>query len=641
MSTVSSPTGRRLRRSVDSANASATHAKADRRAYLVVLLLLSLLAWAPLLYPGYFQVHSGFLPLFNLADLAATSGKLAWLPTVGVTPDLLRGEGPLAYWLALLLRPLAGELGAVKATFALSIIAAGMGVYTWTRRSLTDFAGQANDMALQGLLTRRSGLLAAMVAMLWPPLLATVYVRGALAEALFMALLPWALWAVSRVRSAAPNATPHPSPFTDPAARIALSALLVAALFWTQAGLALWAAGLLLVWALWPGAIAAQPRPGRGRGGRRRAAGRGAVSSCCTAAAGLPAPALDVAGHAVYLYQLLSSAWGFGVSTSGWQDGLPLQLGFAALSLALLTVLLGVGRTAHVARFTLHALRFAALAAVVLVLLTTTLARPLWRVDLVAATLRYPWQLFALVGPLLALLAGAVVVVERRLAVLPVWAAAVALVALSSYPYLAPRFTQVLPDPAAPMIFGANQVTLVAGEAGTVGDRPEQVVAGEAGTVGDRPEQVVAGEAGTVGDRPEQVVAGEAGTVGDRPEQVVAGEAGTVGDRPEQVVAGEAGTVADRPEQVVAEAGTVGDRSSKIWPEQDWPEQDWPEQATPLAPSPSEGDWGEGDSLPIWPGKPSNPSTSTTTSSSTPWTQPATGWRSGTASRCARASQRP
>jgi hypothetical protein len=619
MSTVSSPTGRRLRRSVDSANASATHAKADRRAYLVVLLLLSLLAWAPLLYPGYFQVHSGFLPLFNLADLAATSGKLAWLPTVGVTPDLLRGEGPLAYWLALLLRPLAGELGAVKATFALSIIAAGMGVYTWTRRSLTDFAGQANDMALQGLLTRRSGLLAAMVAMLWPPLLATVYVRGALAEALFMALLPWALWAVSRVRSAAPNATPHPSPFTDPAARIALSALLVAALFWTQAGLALWAAGLLLVWALWPGAT---PRS-RGLAAGAVAGGAllgGGLFLLLHRGPGLPAPALDVAGHAVYLYQLLSSAWGFGVSTSGWQDGLPLQLGFAALSLALLTLILGfTGRprppiTDH--RTPITSLTFAAVAALLLILLTTTLARPLWRVDLLAATVRYPWQLFALVGPLLALLAGAVVVVERRLAVLPVWAAAVALVALSSYPYLAPRFTQVLPNPVAPMIFGANQVTLVTGtvrdrpeqaEAGTVGDRPEQAEAGtvrdrpeqaEAGTVRDRPEQ---GEAGTVGDRPEQA---EAGTVGDRPEQAEAGtvrdrpeqaEAGTVGDRPEQA---EAGTVGDRPEQ--AEAGTVGDRPEQDWPEQDWPEQDWPEQATPLAPSPSEGEgWGEGDSLPI------------------------------------------
>ncbi len=185
-------------------------------------------------------------------------------------------------------------------------------------------------------------------------------------------------------------------------------------------------------------------------------------------------------------YQFFSSAWGFGVSTPGWQDGLPLQLGFAALGLAALTLVLGVGRRSDGARGTLHALRFAAIAALALILLTTTLARPLWGLDLLAATVTYPWQLYALIGPLLALLAGGVLVVERRLAVLPVWAAAVALVVLSSYAYLAPRFTQTLPDPAAPAIFGAQQVTLVTttvstGEAGSVGpsgvlrkDRPEQ-----------------------------------------------------------------------------------------------------------------------------------------------------------------------
>ena len=109
---------------------------AGRGVYLLALLLLSLFAWAPLLYPGYLQVHSGFLPVFNLADLAASSNKLTWLPSIGVTPDLLRGEGPLAYWLALLLRPLAGDVGAIKGVFALSIIAVGLGVYAWTRRAL-------------------------------------------------------------------------------------------------------------------------------------------------------------------------------------------------------------------------------------------------------------------------------------------------------------------------------------------------------------------------------------------------------------------------------------------------------------------------------------------------------------------------
>ena len=481
MSTVTSPTGRRSRRSVDS-----EIMPAGRGVYLLALLLLSLFVWAPLLYPGYIQVHAGFLPVFNLADLAASPDKLTWLPTIGVTPDLLRGEGPLAYWLALPLRFVAGDVGAIKGVFALSIIAVGLGMFAWARRDLSGFEGEpagVEDAAAnpQGLLASRAGLLAAMVAMLWPPLLATVYVRGALAETLFMAVLPWALWAVAGVRGQGSGV------------RLPVHAgvvgMLVAALFWTQAGLALWATALLLAWALWPGA------PLRSRGIAAAAVTVGALLGgglfyLLHSGQGFTGQPVDVAAHVVYPYQLFSPAWGVGVSTPGWQDGLPLQLGFAALGLAALTLVLGFGNRNRLQspapRFPLPALGFAAIAAFVLILLTTTLARPLWNWGPLAATLSYPWQLYALVGPLLALLGGGLLVVERRMAVLPVWAAAVALVVLSSYPYLTPRFTQVTPDPAAPAIFGAGQVTLVTAvvstsEAGSVGDwepsrrdRPEQ-----------------------------------------------------------------------------------------------------------------------------------------------------------------------
>ena len=71
MSSVTTPAGRRSRRSADSeVSGDAAHRATFRAPYLLVLLLLSLFAWAPLLYPGYLQAHSGFLPVFNLADLA-------------------------------------------------------------------------------------------------------------------------------------------------------------------------------------------------------------------------------------------------------------------------------------------------------------------------------------------------------------------------------------------------------------------------------------------------------------------------------------------------------------------------------------------------------------------------------------------
>ncbi len=329
MSTVTSSSGRRSRRSVDSAEAGA-RADAGNGVYLLALLLLSLFAWAPLLYPGYLQVHSGFLPVFNLADLAASPNKLTWLPTIGVTPDLLRGEGPLAYWLALLLRPLAGDIGAVKGVFALGIIAVGLGLFAWARQDLSGFEGDSDGVDdptanPKGLLSTRAGLLAAVVAMLWPPLLATVYVRGALGEAVFIAFLGLALWGVSGVRCQVSGVRFQVSGVTY----AVVVGVLTASLFWTQAGLALWATALLLIWALWPGT----PLRSRGLAAAAVLVGAllgGGLFALLHGGQGLAGPALDVAAHAVHPYQLLSPAWGFGASTPGWQDGLPLQLGFAA-----------------------------------------------------------------------------------------------------------------------------------------------------------------------------------------------------------------------------------------------------------------------------------------------------------------------
>ncbi len=461
MSTVTSSTGRRSRRSVDSETTPA-----GRGVYLLALLLLSLFAWAPLLYPGYLQAHSGFLPVFNLVDLAASSNKLRWLPTIGVTPDLLRGEGPLAYWLALLLRPFAGNIGAVKGVFAFSILAGGLGVAAWARRSLAGWVDQRD-------ITERAAVLAAVVFMLWPPLLATVYVRGALAEAVLMGLVPWALWGVAgcRLQGAGGNGQVIRGRWLCLGATV----VVVLALFWTQAGLALWATAMLVAWALWPGAPA-----------RSRLASAGAVLAGAATGIGLllllhgggatgAGQPIDIAAHAVYPYQLFSAAWGFGISTPDWKGDLPLQLGLAALALAMVTVILGAGgRRARgeqapgltSARPFQSALGFSLVAGLILILLTTTLARPLWgTLPTLASTLTYPWQLFALVGPLLAILAGAVLVVERRLALLPMWAGLVVFVVLSSTAYLSPRFTQVDPSTAPAAIFGSNQVTLLSADA--------------------------------------------------------------------------------------------------------------------------------------------------------------------------------
>ena len=186
--------------------------------------MLPVFAWAALTYPGTFELHSGFRPIFNLADLARSLPGLGWAPTVGQPYDLLRGEGALAYWLALLPRALSGSsVFAIKWVLGASFVLGALGMYGWARRTLGDWPG----------------LLAALVYALWPIGLATVYVRGALAEAVFLALMPWILWAADvAVESGRGRAA------------IAL-AIGLAAAFWTQAGLALWLAAIVLLYIIY------------------------------------------------------------------------------------------------------------------------------------------------------------------------------------------------------------------------------------------------------------------------------------------------------------------------------------------------------------------------------------------------------
>jgi hypothetical protein len=77
----------------------------------------------------------------------------------------------------------------------------------------------------------------------------------------------------------------------------------------------------------------------------------------------------------------------------------------------------------------------------------------------------------------LALLAGAVLVVERRLALLPMLAGLLAFVVLSNAAAMTPRYTQVDPGPAPAGTFGNTQVTLLTA---TAAFGPESALSGGA-----------------------------------------------------------------------------------------------------------------------------------------------------------------
>ena len=91
---------------------------------LLLALLLSVFALAPLTYPGFFQARSGFLPAFDVAQPGAAPTGGGWA-----------GEGRLPYFLAWPFVALSGSgVTAIKWGYALSILLGAAGVYGWARR---------------------------------------------------------------------------------------------------------------------------------------------------------------------------------------------------------------------------------------------------------------------------------------------------------------------------------------------------------------------------------------------------------------------------------------------------------------------------------------------------------------------------
>jgi hypothetical protein len=347
-------------------------------ACFILSLLLPIFALAPLFYPGYIQVHSGLVPLWNIADLRANLSQLNWLPHLALRFDPLRGEGLLLYYLAALL-PL-NPATAIKLSAGLAWVAGSAGIFLWLRRWLGG----------------SGALITALVYTYLPYRLSLVYVRGAWGENLFWSLLPWALLAAtylatasktSPARSELPNshdkrniqaqkslgsrsehasrqmrsglarAVPHLRmlhssmgqpcmwvlPFLAGTQRALPKLLLLpASLLWlllglSQLGLTLWALLLTLLLllvlhrphSLWPALSALA--------GVTAAIAIYLLPEPHTLFMPAPAPFAD---HFLYPSQLFSAYWGFGPSRPGWNDDLSLQLGLAAFGLALLTLFL-------------------------------------------------------------------------------------------------------------------------------------------------------------------------------------------------------------------------------------------------------------------------------------------------------------
>ena len=152
-----------------------------------VIVLLAGLAAMPLRLPGIANSDDILPTIYRVFSLHASWQAGVFYPRLSA--DLAYAYGvplfqfypPLASYVAELFHVLGlGFIDAIKATYVLGFVCAGLGMYVYVAR----------------LFGARAGALLAAVAYMYAPYyFVDIYKRGALAEALALALLPWILWA--------------------------------------------------------------------------------------------------------------------------------------------------------------------------------------------------------------------------------------------------------------------------------------------------------------------------------------------------------------------------------------------------------------------------------------------------------------
>jgi hypothetical protein len=412
----------------------------DRRLDVLIILALSVFAWAPLLTPAYFfQAHDAPHSVFYLVEFDQTlrDGYLwpRWAPdfAFGYGYPLFNVYAPLALYAAEILHLAGlGILASVKAMYILSSMAAGLAMYLFVRR----------------LFGRAAGLLAAVVYMYVPFHLAEIYVRSAYSEFVALALLPLALYLFAGLVAA-------PTP-----ARLALAGLVYGVLALTHITALFTFTPFLAVYILF---LLAGTWRVRGKAQALRAGlhtlGSGLLGLALAAVYLVPMLAelnyvkveqwtaynYDYGQHFVYFSQLLSPAWGFGYSGPGVEDGMSFQLGVAPLVLVAFA-----GWRALAARFPHRGTALFFLAATaVLVWLISPAAHFLWQTLPIASLVQFPWRLLGLAAATMSIVAGSLLARGERgpgigasgnaLLVL------LLVVVLASFHYTLPAYTPVEP----------------------------------------------------------------------------------------------------------------------------------------------------------------------------------------------------
>lgn len=395
---------------------------------ILAILGVSLFAWAPLLTPAYFfNAHDAPHSIFFLVEFDQTlrDGYVwpRWAPdfAFGYGYPLFNLYAPLAFYAAELLHLLGlSALDAIKTTYALATVGAGLAMYGFVRRL---FGWQA-------------GAVASVAYMFAPFHLLEIFVRSAYSEFVAMAFFPLVLWAFTEL-------------IWEPTfRRVAWAALAYGVLALTHHTSFFAITPLVALYVIY-GIV----RYGQGAG--KRYAVRLVLYSLGAATLGLGLAAIylvpmlaemryvkisqwtafnyDFQQHFVFFSQLLSPFWGYGYSGPGPDDGMSFQLGVLPLGLAFAATLLAVSHYLRIRRkhlgiggsnkpddrgsdspdsngpragvLTADVLFFAGIS-IVLIWLMSPAAQPVWQALPFFNLVQFPWRLLGLSALTLAVVAG-------------------------------------------------------------------------------------------------------------------------------------------------------------------------------------------------------------------------------------------
>lgn len=387
--------------------------------YLIVLLVLVLPSLAPLAAPGYwYAAHDGRHSVFfvQMFDASIRDGALwprwALHHNQGMGYPTFLIQAPLGFYVAeLFVLAGAGITTAVKLAWLTGALAGAWGLYRLVIAWLTAHAPLAREEAgsvhlLDGV--RLAAVAAALLYTYLPYHFVGLYVRGALADTLLLAWLPWLVLAFDRllVRGSAPG-WPR---------RLGIAALVFAATLLTHAFALLSIAPLVVTLVLFR-LLQAWRRRGFPLRTLMLAGAAGGLALLIYAIFLLPlllegryldqqvyvTNTYDFRNHFVQLGQYFSPFWGFGYSDdpAGANDGMSFQLGSVLVILAF-TALFQVRRAERARAEMLYLLVVGG----GLLLVMSPLAQPVWEAIPPLAVIQFPWRLLALAGFIFSVLGG-------------------------------------------------------------------------------------------------------------------------------------------------------------------------------------------------------------------------------------------